>query len=453
MSEIALPNNWIPRPDQLPLWRYLSNGGKRALMIAHRRWGKDDVALHRTAMAAFERVGNYWHMLPEASQARKAIWDAVNPRTGIRRIDEAFPKELRETTRENEMSIRFINGSMWQVVGSDNYNSLVGSPPIGVVGSEWALANPAAWAYLRPILVENGGWALFVTTPRGENHVKDMLNAWQQDPQAFTQILTIADSRILTEEQIRLEKLAYIRELGDESGESLFNQEWYCSFTTAVVGAIYGRVLREATANKRIGTVRFMPGSAVHSCWDIGLDDAMAFWLFQRVGTEWRWLHYYEAREKPLEHFAEIIRALKDEHGFSLGECILPHDARQRKLGVTENTTVKDMFRALRIGDVQVVPRTMDVMNDIAQVQKNFSAFFIDENNCAKGVKALLHYRREYDPDRRRFYEKPVHDWASHGCDAMRAGVLRQAMFTSQQDSSGWENSSVFKQPEVRYVV
>ena len=120
-SAIRLPhNNWQPRPHQVKLWNYLEAGGKRSIEIAHRRWGKDEVALHRTAVAAFERPATYWHLLPMQTQGRKAIWEAVNPHTGLRRIDEAFPPEIRETTRENEMTIRFINGSMWHVVGSDN---------------------------------------------------------------------------------------------------------------------------------------------------------------------------------------------------------------------------------------------------------------------------------------------------------------------------------------------
>jgi phage terminase large subunit len=58
---------------------------------------------------------SYWHCLPEYAQARKALWTAVNPHTGKRRIDEAFPHDLRDSTNDNEMFIRFKNGSTWQV--------------------------------------------------------------------------------------------------------------------------------------------------------------------------------------------------------------------------------------------------------------------------------------------------------------------------------------------------
>src|SRR3990167_557857 len=144
-SRIRLPHNGrAPPGHQERLWKFLEDGGKRAIAVCHRRWGKDEVSLHRTAVAAFERPATYWYLLPEQTQGRRAIWEAVNPHTGIRRINEAFPLEARANTRENEMTIRFINGSMWHVVGSDNYDSLVGSPPAGVVFSEWALAKPAA---------------------------------------------------------------------------------------------------------------------------------------------------------------------------------------------------------------------------------------------------------------------------------------------------------------------
>jgi len=77
-----------------------------------------------------------------------------------RRIEEAFPHELRANTNEQEMFIRLKNGTTWGVLGSDRYDAAVGSPPYGITFSEWALSNQAAWAYLAPIVIENGGWAL-----------------------------------------------------------------------------------------------------------------------------------------------------------------------------------------------------------------------------------------------------------------------------------------------------
>ena len=170
--EIKLPYKWQPREYQKPLWEYLSAGGKRAVARWHRRAGKDEVFLHHVACAAHERTGTYWYMLPEYGQARKAMWDAINPKTGKKRIDDAFPQEIRKRTLDQSMMIEFHCGSTFQLVGSDSFNALVGSPPVGLVFSEYAISQPSSWGYLMPILEENGGWAGFNSTPRGKNHFK-----------------------------------------------------------------------------------------------------------------------------------------------------------------------------------------------------------------------------------------------------------------------------------------
>jgi hypothetical protein len=95
--KIRIPNNWAPRNYQMNVWRYLERGGKRAICVWHRRAGKDDVCLHWAAASMIDKPATYWHMLPAFSQGRKAIWTAVNPHTGKRRIDEAFPHEPAST--------------------------------------------------------------------------------------------------------------------------------------------------------------------------------------------------------------------------------------------------------------------------------------------------------------------------------------------------------------------
>ena len=258
--QIRLPNNWKPREDQLGLWRYMQGGGLRAVEVAHRRWGKDDVALHWTACSAMQKVGNYWHMLPEYSQGRKAIWEAVNPRTGLRRIDEAFPQVIRSATKTHEMMIKFVSGSTWQVVGSDNYNSLMGSPPIGIVFSEWALADPMAWAFLRPILAENGGWAMWVYTPRGANHGLKLFRYAEGNPDWHCELLTVKQTPVFTPETIENELRELIEEFGAEEGERLFLQEYHCSFEGHVAGAYYAKQIRKARTDNRICEVPYATG-------------------------------------------------------------------------------------------------------------------------------------------------------------------------------------------------
>lgn len=416
MARVRLPaNGWAPRGYQRPLWDYLEEGGKRAFAVWHRRSGKDDVCLHRTAIAAHERVGTYWYMLPEQAQGRKAIWDAVNPRTGKRRIDEAFPDELRDTTRSQEMLIKFKSGSTWQVVGSDNYNSLVGSPPVGIVASEWALAKPAAWAYLRPILQENGGWAVFNTTPRGKNHAHRMLEGARDDPGWFTQVLTAKQTDVFTPEQLEQEKRELMREYGASVGLQMFDQEYMCSFDQPVVGAIYAAELSDAKADNRIRNVPYDPAIPVQTWWDIGGagkgGDATAIWFVQVLGAEVRCIRYYEANGQAFAHYVDVIERTK----YRFSTHWLPHDARAKALGTGKS--IQEMADEQLPGKVAIAP-AVNVEDRINAARMMFPRVYMDATNCADGIDALSNYRREWVDKLGQLSAQPLHDWASHGSDA-----------------------------------
>lgn len=428
-SAIRLPNNWIPRADQLPLWSYLEHGGKRAVEVAHRRWGKDDVALHRAACALHERVGTYWHLLPEASQARKAIWEAVNGRTGKRRIDEAFPETLRAATRENEMFIRFKCGSTWQVVGSDNYNSLVGAPPIGVVFSEWALADPNAWAYIRPILLENDGWALFIYTPRGRNHGATFYEAAAKDSAWFAQKLTAHETPVFTKKKLEQELKEYIREWGEDDGRNRFNQEYLCDFNAGVVGSYYGREMLAAETDKRITALPWRPELKVHTAWDIGRRDSTAIWFVQIHGPWAHCIDYLENSGVGLDWYAKELKSKP----YTYGEHIWPHDGDVTDWSAVGNKSRKETAEGLGLKPVRVLAQRPK-QESINAARLLIPRCRFDAEKCKRGIEALLNYRREWDEKRKCFHDSPLHDWACHGADAF----AELAVGDPQSDNVNW---------------
>lgn len=413
--KIQLPHNgWRPRPYQRKLWSYLENGGRHAECIWHRRAGKDEVLLHWGCIAAHQRPATYWHLLPQASQARKAIWEAINPHTGKRRIDEAFPPALRETTRENEMLIKLKCGSTWQVVGSDNYNSLVGSPPAGVTVSEWALANPAARAYLRPILAENGGWQAYITTPRGKNHAFDTFTAADKDPKAFAQKLSVYDTGALSPEDIESERRAYQADYGMDAGDALFRQEYLCDWDAAILGAYYGHEMRAALDEGRVGTVEYDPSLKVHTAWDLGWSDDLAIWFFQVHRGEIRLIRYYGTNHETPEETAAFLHSL----GYDYGDHWMPHDARP-KTYASGGRSVVEQFFAMGIRG-RIVP-SLSIQDGIQAVRSALPRCWFDEELCAEGLAALREYHRAYDEQRKIFSQKPVdRHWSKHGADAFR---------------------------------
>jgi phage terminase large subunit len=354
-------------------------------------------------------------MLPEAEQARKAIWSAVNPHTGVRRIDQAFPHEIRRRTREQEMSIEFVNGSTWQVVGSDNYNSLVGATPVGIVFSEWSLANPSAWAFMRPILMENNGWAAFIYTPRGKNHGYRTYEAAKNNPDWFAQKLTVEDTRVFTQEQLQGELQEYIDEYGESEGESFFQQEYFCSFDAAILGAVYSKWLARAESQGRMGVVAYDPELPIRTAWDLGYDDNTAIWWWQIARNEVRIVDFYQANNQDIDHYAETIKSRP--YDYKNSRHYGPHDAAHKLLAAGGRSIVAQLQR--HGINMTVIPATA-VQNGIGAARKTIDcAWFNTENEEVNaGVECMRQYHFKYDADKRIMSKDPVHDWSSHACDA-----------------------------------
>jgi phage terminase large subunit len=417
-SSITLPHNWDPRPYQQPAWNALERGIRRALLVWHRRAGKDDVCLHWAATQAMQKPATYWHMLPQYEQARKAVWDAVNPRTGKRRIDEAFPDEICQAKRDKDMFIRLRSGSTWQLVGSDNYNSLVGTPPYGVTASEWALSDPLAWAYLRPILRENGGWAVFISTVRGKNHMHRLFEGAKNDPEWFVQVLKASDTGIWTAQELEKERLEYQRDYGVDDGDALFAQEYLCDWHAAIHGSYYGRMMRECEEQGRIRSVPYDPMALVHTAWDLGLSDSTVVWFFQVIGAEIHVIDYLENSGQPLAWYAGELQ----KKPYAYGDHILPRDADSGELQTARSRS--DTLRALLGSSVRSLTERGDkrilVADGVNAVRTILPRCYFDAVKCERGIECLKAYRRKWDEERKTFHDRPEHDWASHGADGFR---------------------------------
>lgn len=419
MTTVTLPNEWSPRDYQMPLWRYMHGGGRRASVVWPRRHGKDDVALHYTACAAHERVGVYWHLLPQQNQARKAIWNAVDPYTGRRRVDNAFPRALRKRTLDDEMYIEFKSGSTWQVIGSDNYDALVGTPPIGVVFSEWALSNPQAWSLIRPILAENGGWAMFITTPRGRNHAFRMHEMASESNEWFAERLTAANTNVFSAETLASERAEIILERGEDDGDAIYQQEYMTSFSAGLPGAYYAKTIDKLEADNRITAVPYNPQAQVHTAWDLGRNDQTAIWYIQRHGLGWAVIDYTVNTSVGIDWYVKEVRAKP----YNYGEHLMPHDAENEQL-VSATGSIEQTARGMGLTGIRIVPRTASVANDINEVRQILPLCWFDKGKTAKGIDALRSYRRIWDEKLRAYRDQPLHDWASDPADAFRTFAI-----------------------------
>lgn len=408
MTEIEIPHEWHPRSYQLKLWSALEHGCKRAVAVWHRRAGKDSLSLNWTACSAFLRVGVYWHMAPTQRQVRKIVWDNIDGQ-GRRVIDQVWPEPLRQSTRDQEMQITLKNGSIWQCVGSDNYDSLVGSNPIGVVFSEYSLADPAAWDYVRPILAENGGWALFIYTPRGPNHGKDLYDTAINDPDWFAELLTVKDTGAIPLTAVDDERRAGM-------SEAMIEQEFFCAFTGIVDGSYYGKLIQQARNEKRLTRVPCETSEPVITAWDLGTGDDTAIWFVQQVGLEVRVIDYYEHRGVGIEHYAQVL----NDKGYTYKEHIMPHDAGHKQLATGKS--ISSQLQQLGVRPCRVLPREQKLSNEVGiqAVRNLLPKCYFDYDKCKDGIKYLELYKRDYDDKRKVFKDTPCHDYTSHAADAFR---------------------------------
>lgn len=384
---------------------------KRLIEIAHRRWGKDEIVLNGFRELSQKRVGTYWHCFPEYAQARKAIWNGINGHTGKRRIDEAFPPEIRKRINDNDMFIETVWGSTWQLLGSDRYDATVGSGPVGIAYSEWALCNPAAWAYHKPMIEETDGTAAFITTPRGNNHAKTMYQRAVGNDHWFAELSSVLETGALSKAQLA-ESLSEYQDLyGIDLGRAMFEQEYYCSFAGAMVGAYWGAEMAQAEREGRVGVVPIDTKHPVHTAWDLGKASNNPIWCFQVIGGVPRIVDFYRPESDDLEQWVLWLK----ERGYT-GNDYVPHDAMHTEWG--SGRTRIAMLQDLKRRPVRVAK--VSVADGINAGRETIKKARFDVERCGLGIEGLKNYRREWDDELKTFRENPVKDWAEHIGSAFR---------------------------------
>ena len=222
--EIQIPHLFSPRPYQLKMLKAMDSGMKRAITVWHRRSGKDLTAWNYIIKRAVQDKGIYFYFLPSFTQAKRVIWDNIE-NDGTKMLDHV-PEELVKDRNKSELKVELTNGSAIQLIAADTFSeSSVGTNPKGVVFSEYSISNPNVWNFVSPILLVNGGWAIFNFTPRGMNHAHKLLQIAKANPKDwFTEILSIEDTGVITKEQ-------YENEIKTQGiPRDLAEQEYYCKF-------------------------------------------------------------------------------------------------------------------------------------------------------------------------------------------------------------------------------
>jgi hypothetical protein len=404
---------------------------------AHRRFGKDELALQATTIAAMQRTGSYLYALPQYSQARKALWAGINARTGRTRIDDAIPPAIIRKKDDKSMLVELVNGSTIQLVGSDQPDSLVGAGIVGYVASEAALSNPAAFSFIRPMLLETNGWSMHISSPRGKNHFHKLIESNRNNPKSFITTLSAKDTGVFTLEQLKQERYEYIQEHGAAMGNALFEQEYLCSFNAATIGGVWTAELIKLKEQGRYGPCGYDPRYPVDTSWDLGVGDATVVCFWQNVGSETRLIDMYESSDTGLEHYAKMLV----DRGYFYGDHWGPHDIANREWGTGTSRIEQAARLGLHFKRVSNTPKAdqLSLGSQLINRMVINSAADLDsgEPTCGYALECFEEYHFKYDDVRKVASTNPEHNWASHCCDAMMTYACAKARDTGFARASG----------------
>jgi phage terminase large subunit len=403
------------KPDEFG--NILKHRFKRMILAWHRRAGKDFDAWQRFLLIASAQRGIYYYMLPTASQAKLVIFEGQSS-TGEKFID-FLPKELIVGGKWNqsEMKCELINGSKIVILGSDNYDRIVGSNPKGIVFSEYALCNPAAWTYMRPILKLNGGFAWFISTPRGRNHMYDLVQAGLKNVKDWiVSIKTIYDTGLMTKE-------GYQEELDGGMEESKAQQEYLVDFNAPVKGSYYSKQIIDIYQEERYKEFMINNSLPVKCAFDIGINDKTAIVFWQQEKTHFNIIGYYQNDSEGLEHYVVELNKFMTRNKVHISDVYFPHDIKVKEWGNNGKKRIQMAREALPDQNCHVLDKD-SLAEGIDKTRRILTKCLFLQAKSKYGTKFLLDslgsYHRQWNDKRQEYENVPVHDWASHPADAFR---------------------------------
>ena len=372
-----------------------------ACLVAHRRAGKTVAAVNDIIRAAITYQGDHGlfaYIAPYRSQAKAVAWQYF----------QEFAQPITQHKNEQELTITLLNGSQIRLYGADNADAMRGLGFSGVYMDEYGDFKPSVFGnVIRPALSDKQGWAVFGGTPKGKNQFWEIYETAQRIPNEwFLLRLPASSSGLLPAGELNAARA--------QLAEDQYLQEYECSFEAAILGAFYGKEMREAQSQGRITRVDYDSSLPVYTAWDLGYRDDTAIWFFQVTRNEVRVIDFHAVSGADIHDIAGLVMS----KGYRYGKHYLPHDARAKSLQ-TGRSIIEQLSQYLEAKNLMVVP-DIGVQSGIQATRMMLPRVWFDAEKCHDGIEALRQYQREYDEDRKAYRQNPRHDWTSHPADAFR---------------------------------
>jgi len=344
------------------------------------------------------------YLAPTYRQAKVIAWDI------LKNMSRVIPDI---TINETELRIDYPTGARIRLYGAgDDPDALRGQYFDGVVLDEYSQMPANLFGeILRPSLSDRKGYAIWIGTPMGQDAFHDLYQQAkikeEADPKNspwMTALFRASETNVIDPDELSDAK--------DIMTDAEFNQEYECSFQAAIEGSYYGSFMDRAENEGRLISVPHDPMLPVHTAWDLGMSDSTCILMYQVTGNEIRIIDVYEMDGEGLAHYISYLSTKP----YTWGSHTAPHDIQVRELGTGRSR----LEQAASLGiNFQIAPQ-IGVQDGINAVRTIFPRIWIDKVNCKVVIEAMRNYRREKNKRTNEFKPRPLHDWSSHICDAVR---------------------------------
>lgn len=237
------------------------------VVVCGRRFGKTTFAINELFLAAASHTGSapgiYWYVGPTYRQAKMIAWRMLE------QICYNLPPEVIRRSNEAELMKELYNGSVIEIKGADNEDSLRGTYIDGVIMDEYAFMKARVFEkIIAPSLADHQGWAIFIGTPYGYNHFHDYFIRGQgthKDWKSWK--FKSVDNPFLKPEEIELARAT--------SDPAVFAQEWEADFRM-----FKGLIYKDFDPNVHVKAFEINPGWTFYRGMDFGgSNPTVCLWL------------------------------------------------------------------------------------------------------------------------------------------------------------------------------
>lgn len=193
------------------------------VLAAGRRFGKSTLSLALAIKHCLDNAGvKVWIVSPTYSQTKDIYWRSIEKIPFW--MDQLTKSGMTVKKNDSELLLEFPNKSILQLKGSDREDTLRGSGLSFVILDEASSMKPNVWQEIvQPALLDSGGKALFISTPRGFNWFYDL---WMK---GMKKDLDWKSWRYTSYENPLLDKV-FIEQAKADSDPETFAQEYLSEF-------------------------------------------------------------------------------------------------------------------------------------------------------------------------------------------------------------------------------